>query len=170
VPQRFKERFSPSLAATVAALAVVTTATALAVGELESGGSASAAGSTDSPTRVFGRFKDRAVDITTNDSDPLTLSVPAGNYAILAKATVGGIGLATCRLLAGDDFDETSFNNPTIKSTTSTLTLTVLHSSEASFKARLRCGDGKRDGSLIGFLEDIKLTAVKVDQLSNKAG
>jgi hypothetical protein len=90
--------------------------------------------------------------------------------AILAKATVGGIGLATCRLLAGDDFDETSFNNPTIKSTTSTLTLTVLHSSDASFKARLRCGDGKRDGSLIGFLEDIKLTAVKVDQLSNKAG
>ncbi|MGZ8648427.1 MAG: hypothetical protein ACXW08_07350 [Solirubrobacteraceae bacterium] len=170
MPKRFKERFSPSLAATFAALAVVTTATALTVGELESGGSASAAGSKDSPTRVFGRFKDRAVDITTNDSDPLTLSVPAGNYAILAKATVGGIGLATCRLLAGDDFDETSFNNPTIKSTTSTLTLTVLHSSEASFKARLRCGDGKRDGSLIGFLEDIKLTAVKVDQLSNKAG
>lgn len=144
MPKRFKERFSPSLAATVAARAVVTTATALAVGELESGGSASAAGSKDSPTRVFGRFEDRAV--------------------------VGGIGLATCRLLAGDDFDETSFNNPTIKSTTSTLTLTVLHSSEASFKARLRCGDGKRDGSLIGFLEDIKLTAVKVDQLSNKAG
>ena len=146
MPKRFKERFSPSLAATFAALAVVTTATALTVGELGSGDCASAAGSTDWPTRVFGRFKDRAVDITTNDSDPLTLSVPAGNYAILAKATVGGIGLATCRLLAGDDFDETSFNNPTIKSTTSTLTLTVLHSSEASFKARLRCGDGKRDG------------------------
>lgn len=170
MPSRRKDRFSPPLAVTLAALALASTGTALAVSEVESGGSASAAGSTATPARVFGRFKDRAVDITTLDSDPLTLTVPAGNYAILAKATVGGIGLAKCRLLAGDDFDETSFNNPTIKSTSSTLTLTTLHSSTSSFTARLRCGDGTRTGSLIAFLEDIKLTAVKVDQLSNKAG
>jgi Collagen triple helix repeat (20 copies) len=100
------------------------------------------------------------------------LDVPAGKYVVLAKGTVwetpfnsdpdakhlSWFDNAYCKLVAGQDFDSAlaALNN--------TVALTVVHAFAKPGRIELRCITGS---DLDLFLENIKITAIRVNALKN---
>lgn len=122
-----------------------------------------------SDTTVLGRYKDGPVQ-TTNTASTALLSLPlaAGRYIIIAKAVVPREGKEIeCRVTAGSDFDRAKLFQHG-GSGTDVMTLTVLHRSDANFVARLTCADG--DTTEGWNLRDLKLSAIRVNSFSNRAG
>jgi hypothetical protein len=168
----------------VRALAVAGTAVAasaaLASSAVVPAGSAAEAGTAQAAqagvTKAFGRYHDAPVDNVHERL--LSMTVPAGKYVILGKLVLTprifqaeGI---SCRLSAGTSFDEAVFSRPRGQGPTEneTMTFTLLHSSSGSFTARLRCLGATTGtaGSANVSVEDQKITALPVDELSNTPG
>jgi hypothetical protein len=121
-----------------------------------------------SETSVFGRFNNGPVTLSVEPKTVLSVRVPAGSYVILAKAVLPTSGIVVeCRVTAGNDFDRAQLNGdgsgPLLGQ--QAFTLTVLHRSSSSFRARLRCGGDQGPN-----LRDLKLTAIRVNNLSNSPG
>jgi hypothetical protein len=177
IPIRRVARSARSAALLTAAIAVSASAGAVSATLADEEAPARAAGEETRAAaaqatgpRVFGRFDDASVRIPAADTDLLTLPVPAGNYVIMAKATLvhaqdtAGV---RCRLLAGNDFDEARIFTLS-PAYSSSMSLTVLHGESRAFTARLRCG-GASDARIAG-LEDVKLTAIQVGSIDNRPG
>jgi hypothetical protein len=133
-----------------------------------------APGAAGGPTKAFGRYKDQRVPATSNN-DLLTLDLPAGKYMIVGKLNViqNWTNPFTCSLVAGSDLDETTLTRPAVSgeqfTARETVNLTVLHSSTSAFTARLRC-NALSYFSVGAEAEDMKLTALQLDELQNTAG
>jgi hypothetical protein len=122
----------------------------------------------DLPSRAFGRFNDGPVFTTNDPADILSLDVPAGNYLLLAKATVFVSQVEfECRLIAENDFDRAALGNISGQGR-EVLTLTLLHSSPGPFTASLQCPDN--DASAGYQITDIKLHAIRIGRLRVGAG
>lgn len=117
------------------------------------------------------------VDAVFNN-DLLTLNLPAGKYMIQGKLNVTQIQSQpfTCSLTtgAGSSFDETTLARTIVPNEQQfprqTVHLTVLHPSTNSFTAHLRCNGFKWYGAAGAVAEDMKLTALQVDELQNTPG
>jgi hypothetical protein len=122
----------------------------------------------DLPSRAFGVFNDGPVTTTNDPAEILSMDVPAGNYLLLAKATVFVSQVEfDCRLVAGGDFDEAELGNISGQGR-EVLTLTLLHSSPTPFTASLQCPDN--DASTGYQITDLKLNAIRVGRLRVNAG
>ena len=111
------------------------------------------------PTDAFVRFQNGPIAIPLSSTTLSTLSIPqAGNYVLSGKAYVGGVGpnTATCRLVAGGDFDEAQAVAP------NTLSLIVGHNFSAAGTVDFSCSGGP--GINANF---IKIAAIKVAGLTN---
>lgn len=120
---------------------------------------------------AVGRFNNGPLWTTNDDAPLLSLDLPAGNYVILAKATVFQTDdHIECRAVAGVDFDRAKLGNGdnSDAGTHELETLTVLHSSTTPFTASLRCQDQNPNERY--ELTDLKITALKVAALSNTPG
>lgn len=158
----------PSHATVVAYLALFVTlsGSAYAVGtsDEDRGPRARAA----SETAVIGRFNDGPVQTTNTPTTLLSAPLTAGRYVILAKVILpNDARIVECRVSAGSDFDRARIHNNGGLSQEA-LTLTVLHRSKAAFTARLRCWDD--DPTTAWNMRDLKLTAIRVNSLSNAPG
>jgi hypothetical protein len=150
------------------ALFFALTGGAYAVGSSGGGGGDGGAIRAASDTRAYGRFKDGPVFTQDGTGSLLQLTVPSGQYVILGKATVFQDQVEfECRLTAGAQFDRSRLGNIS-GAGPETLTMTVLNRANAPFTVRLRCPDN--DPSKAYRVTDLKITAIRVTSLSNKAG
>lgn len=99
------------------------------------------------------------------------LNVPAGKYVAFAKlyTTVPLSGLnesVRCQLVAGGDFDETVSAHDAVTAESS-LALNVVHVFTSAGSVVLNCGYRFASGD--AFLGFIKISAIRVPQLSNVA-
>jgi hypothetical protein len=126
------------------------------------------------PSDVFSVFKNGRTGITDTGTTVATMpGLAAGNYAINAKAwvdTVSGLVRAvTCVLAAEGDNDTavTRLDNSSGVVTRATIALQLVHTASAGFSVTLTCSnDGGGSINVIG-INDIKITAIKVDSLAN---
>ena len=89
------------------------------------------------------------------------IKLPAGSWVVVAKANVWELGGdVTCLLRAGDDFDRM------IAWESGMIVGTVVHRFKKPNRAWLQCVDG--GASNLG-MTDIKITAIEVDKITNKA-
>ncbi|MEZ5095241.1 MAG: hypothetical protein R2731_03460 [Nocardioides sp.] len=124
-------------------------------------------------TAAYSTFHDGGVSIQSQvgSQDPvvLTLSIPTkGSYVIVGKTWIAnGSGSAfydRCRLYAGTDFDQARqlVQAPDYSAST----MTVVHTFGAPGQAELRC----YSFGVPSTANDSKITAIKVDSLSNVGG
>jgi len=125
---------------------------------------------------------DDPVVISTYDDGPIypnndlgsvgSLSVPAGNYLVIAKGWAQGTGTnvtgdwwVRCHLTAGVDFDRISVAGEDDQEL-GPMTLTVVHTFSAPGQIVMLCQDG---ANVFGNsqINDLKITAIRVPFLSN---
>ncbi|MGH3104685.1 MAG: hypothetical protein ACRDN6_11390, partial [Gaiellaceae bacterium] len=126
-------------------------------------GAAGAAGPAG-PSDAYGRFLNGPVAIPASLTTLATLSIPqAGRYVAWAKAYVtatGDAAVATCRLEAGQDMDQTSVS---ARSTTPrALAHIVTHECAAAGNVDLKC---LTSGALQA--NHIRIAAIRVANLTN---
>jgi hypothetical protein len=127
---------------------------------------------------AFGRFHDGHLPISTGsgingnpragDDDVLSLSVPAGNYFIVAKGHFQkgeGTGM-TCLLYADGDTDRLDMDS------TGPFAMSVLGGSTGPFTVHLACTWHVNFPQCFGctYVNDLKINAVEVRGISNSAG
>jgi hypothetical protein len=113
------------------------------------------------------------------------LDLPAGNYAIFAKLVVNAGALevdpvtrkefAICKLVAGNDFDNSSAllevedDRPTIDDINDgvVLTLEVVHRFSQASEAVLRCSKGAFTGDTPMEIRNLKIIALQAGNISN---
>jgi hypothetical protein len=126
------------------------------------------------PSDVFSVFKNGRTGIADTGTTVATMpGLAAGNYAINAKAWVdtssGLVRAVTCVLKAEGDNDTavTRLDNSGGVVTRATIALQVVHVASGAFSVTLSCSnDGGGSINVIG-INDIKITAIKVDSLAN---
>jgi hypothetical protein len=155
----FRSTGRRGLAALGAAALGVVTAGTLAV-------SASAPAQAAPPPEVFSGFRNAAF-LSGSTAYSTKLSVPAGSYLMVAKASAfNGLSSSSpshnvfCELRAGNDFDR-SFTR-IAPSEEQTISNTVVHTFPSAGTVTLQCND-TAGGNLTTLLEFIKLTAVRVN-------
>ena len=148
-----------SIAALAAATLGLVAAGALAV-------SASAPAQAAPPPEVFSGFRNAAV-LSGSTAYATKLSVPAGSYVMVAKAsafnTLGSTSPSHnvfCELRAGGDFDR-SFTR-IAPSEEQTVSNSVVHTFPTAGTVSLQCND-TAGGNSTTLLEFIKVTAVRVN-------
>jgi hypothetical protein len=100
-----------------------------------------------------------------------TLSVPKGNWLIVAKAQVHGtgalLGRVFCRLVADGDFDEVSTapNGGGLEGDLEPIVMTVVHHFPTAGSTHVDCYRDASGG--IPYLSNLKITATKAGKLTN---
>jgi hypothetical protein len=137
------------------------------------GGAAGAAGAAGGagpigPTNAYSRFLNGPVAFPTSLTTIANLSIgEAGKYVIFAKvygSYVSGVGtlVVTCRLVAGDDFDESKLPVGVV-TTQNALVLNVVHEYASAGSADVQCKISA--GSATANF--VKISAIKVANLTN---
>jgi len=125
-------------------------------------GAAGAAGPAG-PSDAYARFLNGPIAIPTTLTTLASLNIPqAGNYVIWAKSYFdAGAGVtATCRLVAGGDFDQSqAWASPTFPAS---LSLNVTHNYAAAGTADFQCSAPTAQNANF-----IKIAAIRVGNLAN---
>lgn len=127
-------------------------------------GAAGAAGPAG-PSDAYARFVNGPVAIPAANTTLANLSIPqAGRYVIWAKAyiTSPASGTATCKLVAGADFDTSVSYASSTTSTVFTLSNLVVHEYAAAGSADFQCAAA---GTVSANF--IKIAAIRVANLTN---
>lgn len=127
--------------------------------------------------RAIAGFRDGPVGFGGNTSayqTVVTLSLPAGSYAISAKLYVSGTNIApppvniSCRLLAGTDTDQTMTSLDPPGPDYGSIALQVAHTATTGFAAVVQCSSLTIGGGLVTSAQNAKITALPVDNLTNQ--
>lgn len=133
-------------------------------------------------TTAYSAFKDGPGDVPTNLATIGSLKLPAGKYAIFAKLFVtqaSGDGTKvsanqlTARLEAGGDFDTSvtligiAMNHPEFASNAESIALMVVHEFGAEGGNAVVKLDKKPNNTPHLSWSFLKITAIRVDALSN---
>jgi hypothetical protein len=126
-----------------------------------------AAACTQGPSVSY-TFHDATVDLPGEPAtvNLLSMTLPAGQWLILAKGTASGFGTwyVTCWLETDFDFDQSEVMMPWVSSriTFAHISLMVTRSAPAQFVARLRCGEQEGDANM----RDVKMAAIRIGPLT----
>jgi hypothetical protein len=124
------------------------------------------------PSDAFSFFHAASVDLP-NTTTPFSVSLPAGKYVIFGKLEVNNdstiAARPSCTLDAAGDSDSallgTSANST--NDDTAAATLTVAHTFAATGNVTLGCTDNGMAANGGGTVEKVKITAIRVGNLSN---
>jgi len=121
-------------------------------------------------TTVFAGFHDGDIKLTSALSPMLSISVPAGSYAVQAKAVgvalSGDTDLVFCQLVAGGDSDDSQVALGEIEggATEASIAMQVVHKFASASTVSVVCQREGPGSSLA--IRDIKITAIQVGSIA----
>ena len=122
------------------------------------------------PSTVYAGFNDGPIGLVEPPIPMLSIPVPAGAYAIQAKAnpfTQGGSNLVQCRLDAGSDFDIGEVEITLESTGATTIALQVVHVFPAAGSVTITCTS---EGGGAGLaVKNLKITAIQVGSIAANA-